>query len=193
MSSTSCRRHGGRGDQTERRNGDDGGAAHRGHGQHDRCAWHRRLAAASRAHHFVPRAQRPRSYEHPGARNTLARYPQGLTAAIETTAEAKFNLVNANFLIESQRISALIQAQSEATTELSENIKKGVENTQDNITSVDSGKLDLIPGLLADHAAVNQKCRDVAGDVLSRMHDTLRQDFLNWTTQASQKIGAVER
>ena len=60
--------------------------------------------------------------------NAFARYQDGLTAAIETTAEAKFNLVNSNFLAESERILALIQAQSEATTQLSENIKKEVAN-----------------------------------------------------------------
>ena len=123
--------------------------------------------------------------------NALARYQEGLTAAIEITAEAKFHLVNAHFFAESERISALIQAQSEATTQLSENIKKEVVNIQEKITSIDSGKFDLVPGMLADHAAVNQKCLDVAGATLGNMHDRLRQDFLEWTTQASQKIGAL--
>ena len=122
--------------------------------------------------------------------HALARYQKGLTAAIETTAETKLILINANFLTGSERVHTLIQSQSAATTQLSEDIKKEVVSIQENITSIDSGKLDLVPGMLADHAAVNQKSLDVAGATLGRMHDTFGQDFFVWTTQASQKISA---
>ena len=87
----------------------------------------------------------------------LAGYQEGLTATIETTAETKFLAVNEGFVAESERVHALIQAQSLATTQLAKDIRKEVVNIQEKITSIDSGKLDLVPGMLADHAAVNQK------------------------------------
>ena len=60
----------------------------------------------------------------------------------KTASSTKFDEVNAGFMAESMRVQAIVQAQADTTSQPAHDTRQEVVKVREQITGVDSGKLD---------------------------------------------------